>query len=122
MLYVIIAPSQALQPENTILKKKTVLKSPMQLRIYLQTSHYNVKNNIFCKNKTKISLPDQYYTSFPNNPKVIYVLFSIKFHIGNDMDQGHYVCGVLDYNTGTWCNCDDEIITEYPGYPMNAYN
>ena len=38
------------------------------------------------------------------------------------MDQGHYVCDVLDYNTGTWWNCDDEIVTEYPGYPMNVYN
>ena len=38
------------------------------------------------------------------------------------MDQVHYVCDVLDYNTGTWWNCDDEIITEYQGYPMNVYN
>ena len=60
--------------------------------------------------------------SFPNDPKVIYVLVSIKFYIGNDMDQVQYVCDVLDYNTGTWWNCDDEIVTEYPGYPMNVYN
>ena len=57
-----------------------------------------------------------------NDPNVIYVIVSIKFHIGNDMDQGHYLCDVLDYNTGTWWNCDDEIVTEYPGYPMNVYN
>ena len=38
------------------------------------------------------------------------------------MDQGHYVCDVLDYNTGTWWNCDDKKITQYPGYPMNEYN
>ena len=60
--------------------------------------------------------------SFPNDPKVIYVIFSIKFHIGNYMDQGHYVCDVLDYKTVTWWNCDDEIVTEYPGYTMNVYN
>ena len=60
--------------------------------------------------------------SFPKNPEVIYILVSIKLHIGNDMDQGHYVCDVLDYYTGTWWNCDDEKVTEYPGYPMNVYN
>ena len=38
------------------------------------------------------------------------------------MDQGHYVCDVLDYNTGTWWKCDDEIVTKYPGYTMNVYN
>ena len=53
---------------------------------------------------------------------MIYVLVSIKYHIGNDLDWGHYVCDVLDYNTGTWWKCDDEIVTKYPGYPMNVYN
>ena len=86
----------------------------MQLRISLQRSHYNVENNTFWKNKTEIALSAQYSMSFPNDPKVIYVLAYIKFRIGNDMDQGHYVCDVLDYNTGTWWNCDDEIVTEYP--------
>ena len=38
------------------------------------------------------------------------------------MDQGHYICDVLDYSTGTLCKCDDEIITKYPGYPMNVYD
>ena len=38
------------------------------------------------------------------------------------MDQGHYICDVLDYSTGTWWKCDDEIVTKYPGYPMNVYN
>ena len=38
------------------------------------------------------------------------------------MDKGHYVCDVLDYNTVTWWNCDDETITQYPRYPMNLYN
>ena len=53
---------------------------------------------------------------------MIYVLVSIKYHIGNDLDQGHYICDVLDYNTGTWWEFDDEIVTKYPGYPMNVYN
>ena len=38
------------------------------------------------------------------------------------MDKGHYVCDVLDYNTGTWWNCGYETIIQYPGYPMNIYN
>ena len=88
-------------------RKKSALKSPMQLRMSLQISHYNVKNKIFCRNITKIALPDQYSMSFQNNPKVLYILVSIKLHIGNDMDQGNYVCDVLDYNIGTWRNCDD---------------
>ena len=117
MLYVIISPSQSLQPENPILKKKTVLKSPIQLRISLQRS----ENNIFCKNKTKIALPAQYSMSFPNDPKLLYILVSIKLHIANDMDQGHYVCDILDYNTVAWWNCDDEKVTQYPGYSMNVY-
>ena len=37
------------------------------------------------------------------------------------MDSGHYVCDILDYNTGTWWRCDDEIITNYSGYPENVY-
>ena len=60
--------------------------------------------------------------SFPDNPEVLYILVSVKLNIGNDMDKGHYVFDVLDYNTGTWWNCDDETITQYPGYPMNVYN
>ena len=60
--------------------------------------------------------------SCPNEPKVIYVLVSIKYHIGNDMDQGHYISGVLDYKIGTWWKCDDEIVTKYLGYQMNVYN
>ena len=60
--------------------------------------------------------------SFQDNPEVIYILFSIKLHIGNDMDKGHYVCDLLDYNTGTWKNCDYKTITQYTGYPMNVYD
>ena len=67
----------------------------MQLRISLQRSHYNVENDTFCKNKTKIALSAQYSMSFPNDPKVLYIIVYIKLHIGDDMDQGHYVCDVL---------------------------
>ena len=81
-----------------------------------------MENNAYCKDKTKISLPDKYSTSFTNNREVLYIIVYIKLHIGNNMYQGQYVCDVLDYNTGTWWNCDDEKITQYPGYPMNVYN
>ena len=33
-----------------------------------------------------------------------------------------YLCDVLDYNTGTWWNCVDDTITQYPGYPMSVYD
>ena len=28
------------------------------------------------------------------------------------------------YNTtqGTWWNCDDDTVTQYPGYPINVYD
>ena len=32
------------------------------------------------------------------------------------------VGGVLDYNTGKWCRYDDDIITNYSGYPENIYD
>ena len=53
---------------------------------------------------------------------VLYILVYIKLHICNDMDSVHYVCYVLNYNTGTWWNCDDEKITKYSGYPNNVYD
>ena len=45
--------------------------------------------------------------------EVVYILVSIKLHVRKDMDSGHYICDVLDYNSGTWCNCDDDAITHY---------
>ena len=60
---------------------------------------------------------------FPGiDSEVLYIIISIKFHIGKDMDKVHYVCDVLYYNTGTWCNYDNDTITQYPGYPMNVYD
>ena len=56
------------------------------------------------------------------HPEFLHILVSIKLHIGNDMDKVHYVCDLLDYNTGTWWNYDDETITQYTGYPMNVYD
>ena len=81
---------------KTNLEKQSVLKSPMHCRISHQRSNFNYEKNEFCKKKTKISLPDQYYMSFPDNPEVIYILVSIKLHIGNDMYKVHYVYDVLD--------------------------
>ena len=60
---------------------------------------------------------------FPDkNLAVIYILVYINIYFGYDMDKCHYVCDVLDYNTGTWRNYDDETTTQYPGYPSNVYN
>ena len=39
------------------------------------------------------------------------------------MDSGHCVYDVLDYNTGTWWNCDDDTITQYSECPKkNVYD
>ena len=48
----------------------------------------------------QISLPAQYAMYFPGkHSEVLYILVSIKLNIGNDLDIGHYVCDVLNYNT-----------------------
>ena len=47
-----------------------------------------------------MSFPAKYYMPFPGiDSVVLYILVSIKLHIGNDMEKGHYACDVLDYNT-----------------------
>ena len=78
-------------------EKNTVLISPMQLRISLQRLNFNMKNITYCKKK--LALRAQFSMSFPNNYEVLYILVSIKLHIGNNMDQGHYLCDVIDYIT-----------------------
>ena len=71
-------------------KKQSVLKSPMQLRIYLQRSNFNDLKSKFCKNKTKIALPAQYSMSFPDkHPEALYILVSLKLHIGNYIRLQH---------------------------------
>ena len=37
-----------------------------------------------------------FITGMSRTPNLIYVLFYIKYHIGNDIYQGHYICDVLD--------------------------
>ena len=78
-------------------KKQSVLKPPMQLKIFLQISEHNFEKDEYWKNKTKISLPDQYSMSFPGiDSEVLYILVYIKLNFGKDMEKGHYVCDVLD--------------------------
>ena len=73
----------------------------MQLRIFLQISDSNFEKNECYKNKTKISLPAKYSVSFTDkHAGVIYNILHIKLIIGNDMDKGHYIYYLLDYNTG----------------------
>ena len=70
------------------------------------------------KIKPKVALPAQYSLSFlDKHAEVVYILVFINLNIGNDMDSCHYVCGVLDYNIGTWWNFDDDTITNHSGYP-----
>ena len=71
---------------------QSVLNPPMQLRIFLQRSGYNFERDEYYKNKTKITFPAQYSMSFPcKHSDVLYTLVSIKLHIVNNMNKGHYV-------------------------------
>ena len=73
----------------------------MQLRISIQISKYNYERDEYCKNKNRIALPAQHSMSFPGiDSEVIYIIVSIKLHIGKYMDKVHYLCGLLDHNTG----------------------
>ena len=57
--------------------------------------------------------------SFPGkHAELVYILVSIKIRIGKYMDIGHYICDVLDYNTGTQWNFDRDTITNYSEYPQ----
>ena len=97
MLSVNNAPSHEVQPVKPVSKENNhYLKKPMQLRIFLQRSEYNIEIYEYCKNKTKIALPAQYSMSFPGiDSGVLYIIFSIKITIGKYMDKDHYVCDVL---------------------------
>ena len=52
--------------------------------------------------------------------EVVYILFYMQIHIGNDMGSGQYACDILHYNTGTCWNCYDGTITKYSGYLDNV--
>ena len=45
-------------------KYQLVIDPPMQLAILLQRIEYNYDTGEYCKNKTKIALPSQYFMSF----------------------------------------------------------
>ena len=90
----------------------------MQLRTFLQIPEYNGVRDEYWKYKTKIALPSQYSMSFSGiHDEVVYIMVSINIHVGKDMDSRHYACYLFYYNTGTCCKFDDEIITNYSGYP-----
>ena len=38
------------------------------------------------------------------------------------MSPGHYLCDILDFNTGIWWCCDDDNITKLIRMPVNIYN
>ena len=45
--------------------KQSVIKPPMELILFIQISEHNFERDYYCKNKTKITLTDQYSVSFP---------------------------------------------------------
>ena len=40
------------------------------------------------------------------------LLVSLIMHDGNTLHCVHYVSDVFDTNTGIWCHCDDDNITQ----------
>ena len=54
--------------------------------------------------------------------KVVYILLSIKISVGKYMDIGHYLCNVLNCNIETRWEFDDDIITNFSGYPENFHD
>ena len=54
--------------------------------------------------------------------EVVYIMVSINLLVVKGVDIGHFVCDVLDCNTGTWLICGNDITTNYSGYPDNVYN
>ena len=69
----------------------------------------------------KTFLLSQYPMSFSGrHDEVVYIMVSIKLRFCKYMDDGHYVCHLLDNNTGTWCNCDYDKKTNYSEYPENV--
>ena len=96
ILYVNNAPSQAVKPLKTVLKKISTKTTNTTKNISSNTRVQFWKNK-YCKNKIKIALPAQYFIYFPDKrTEVIYILVPFKLHIGNDMDTGHHVCDILD--------------------------
>ena len=95
----------------------------MQRRIFLQMLEYNSKRYEYCKNIKTLPFHYIIICLFSGiNDEVVYIIVSIKIHVGQDMDSGQYYCGVLDYNTGTWWRFVDYKITNFRGYPENVYD
>ena len=75
------------------------------------------------KIKIKISLPSQYSVYFSySDDEGVYIMVSIKIHVGKDMDSVHYYWDALYSNTETCWRCDDAKIMYFRGYSGNVYN
>ena len=42
-------------------------------------------------------------------------------HDGDSLDCVHYVSGVFGANTGIWCHCDNDNITQISDLPKRVY-
>ena len=59
------------------------------------------------KSKTEITFPNE--LKLPNS-KEVYHLVAVVYHVGNSAHNGHYVNEVLDWETGEWFFCDDDVV------------
>ena len=78
----------------------TLQTPPMVLRILLQIKHDNWKTKSSKKN-LRMEITSEYPFNFPQEMEnVTYTLVFVNDHDGNSMSPGHYLCDILDFNTG----------------------
>ena len=69
------------------------------------------------KNKTNCPSIAIFHVFSGKHDEAVYIPVAIMINVGKDIYSGHYLCDLLYYSTGTWWNCDDDIITNYSEYP-----
>ena len=88
-------------------------KPPSVLNVLFQRGTYNITSGEAVKNELKVSIHSEYLYKQPSsNEKISYTLVSLINHDGDSLDCGNYVNDVFDANTGIWCPCNDENISD----------
>ena len=73
------------------------------------------------KNELKVVVPlGVLYKKPSSNDKISYTIVSLINHDGDSLHCGHYVSDVFDTNTGIWCHCDDETVTQISDLPKGV--
>lgn len=93
------------------LKKDFLVKSPNILFVIVGKTYYDVKKEKMSFYNMTVQPPSTLeYKS--DSSQIKYILFG-KVHqkpSETDWQKGHFTCDVMDWLTGTWFNCDDDIV------------